>query len=196
MVEPQLQPVNPTQQPEAPQRVILPEKKVQTKKQGEILIGKVGWKAYRKVRDRFKALLSEHILQVAQDTLSDELVGTLQSKIAASIGKGKNFNWLNEDNVAVIAQLVKVLRDALPRVIRYLLTSFSNGLEEELILGCVGDQVVLIDELEASEVLELLEAVFQVNDFSRLLDTEKNWWREADQNLKGILGFSLASLIS
>lgn len=196
MVEPQLQPVNPTPEPEAPQRVILPEKKVQTKKQGEILIGKVGWKAYRKVRDRFKALLSEHILQVAQDTLSDELVGTLQSKIAASIGKGKNFNWLNEDNVAVIAQLVKVLRDALPRVIRYLLTSFSDGLEEELILGCVGDQVVLIDELEASEVLELLEAVFQVNDFSRLLDTEKNWWREADQNLKGILGFSLASLIS
>lgn len=162
------------------------QRSIPTKQAGTVVVGEIKWTYYGAIRQKFRTLMGEKILPEIQKALQDEsVIQTVSHRLNEAGTQG--FNWTANDTVSVVTPIARMVAEGLPSVLSYFLNEFVVGLEDHLILGCV-QQDLDLRQISGPEGDAILRAVFEVNDFSQLMELEKNLLGEIVPMVAEILG--------
>ena len=159
----------------------------------------MSWSGFKKLKALIAKTVSGPVLRETVDIVSGPLggiVADLLQSIASAVKPSDGTDaqaalamqltekWGDAQTMAMVLSGLDQLKTSLANVLVELLET-SDELAELLITSTAKTTIA---DLTISDVIELRNAAFEINDLGSLFEMEKNWWGRVIQSGKACLG--------
>ena len=149
----------------------------------------MSWSGFKKLKALIAKTVSGPVLRETVDIVSGPL-GGIVADLLQSIASAVKPSDGTDAQAALAMQLTEKWGDAQTMAmvlsgLDQLKTSLANVLAELLITSTAKTTIA---DLTLSDVIELRNAAFEINDLGSLFEMEKNWWGRVIQSGKACLG--------